>query len=262
MIDPDAPLPPSSARRRKRRREPNAVFAVAGRIAYLPLRALASYEVRGAEKLPERGPFVLTPNHYSNLDPLINAFVLWRLGRIARFLAKASLFRVPGLGWILRHSDQIPVVRAGRDRGADPVAAGLAALKRGAAVVVYPEGSLTREPDLWPMRGKAGAVRMALEAGVPVIPLASWGVHKILPPSNRLSLFPRQHLVFQFGDPVDLSDYRGRHVGGHEAAEATELVMRRIDGLLAGIRGGEAPAVRYDPAHHNQSEIGRFERDS
>lgn len=263
FVDPDAPLPPSSARRRKRRREPNAVFAVAGRVAYLPLLALSSYEVRGAEKLPETGAFVLAPNHYSNFDPLANAFVLWRLGRIPRFLAKASLFKAPVLGWILKHTAQIPVVRSGHHRGADPVAAGVATLATGAGVIVYPEGSLTREPDLWPMRGKAGAVRMALEAGVPLIPAASWGIQEILPAStNRFSVFPRKRLVFAFGDPVDLSAYRGRHVDGHEVAEATELVMRRIESLLAEIRGGTPPSVRYDPAHHNQSEIGRFERDS
>lgn len=262
MTDPDKPLPPAPSKRRRRTREPNAVFAVAGRIAYFPLLAISSYEVRGAEKLPDSGPFVLTPNHYSNFDPLANAFVLWRLGRISRYLAKASLFRVPILGWILRQSQMIPVVRTGHDRGADPVAAGVAALKRGAAVVVYPEGSLTREPNLWPMRGKAGAVRMALEAGVPVIPAASWGIQEILPATtNRFSAFPRKHLVFEFGDPVDLSAYRGRHIDGHEVAEATELVMKRIDGLLAGIRGETAPAIRYDPARHNQTEIGRFERE-
>lgn len=257
-MNPDVPIAASP----KRRREPNAVFAVAGRIAYLPLVALSSYTIRGAEKLPAGG-FVLTPNHYSNFDPLAVAFALWRSGRITRFLAKESLFRAPVVGWILRKTQMVPVDRTGRTRGSDPVAAGVASLKLGRCVVVYPEGSLTREPGLWPMRGKGGAVRMAIEAGVPLVPMATWGVHEILPPStNKVSLFPRKKLIFVVGDPVDLSEYRARftaeHLDAHEVAEATELVMRRIDGLLEGIRGEKAPAERYDPAKHNQSETGRF----
>lgn len=254
-MNPDAPLPPQ-----KRRRESNAVFAVAGRVAYVPLLALASYRLKNPEKLPADGAFVLTPNHYSNFDPLAVAFAVWRRGRITRFLAKESLFRVPVLGWILRQTKMVPVDRSGRTRGSDPVAAGVASLATGACVVVYPEGSLTRQPDLWPMRGKGGAVRMAIDAGVPLIPMASWGVQELLPPSNKLRLFPRKRFTFVIGDPVDLSAYRGRHLDQHEVAEATELVMSRIDALVAELRGGQPPAVRYDPAHHNQSEIGRFDR--
>jgi 1-acyl-sn-glycerol-3-phosphate acyltransferase len=257
-VNPDQPLPPS----KKRVREHNNAFGVFGRLA-MPLLVLqAGYRVRGAEKLPATGGYVITPNHFSNFDPIVVGVVLWRLGRVPRFLAKSSLWKVPFLGWIMRHTGQVPVDRTGRTRGSDPVAAGSAAAQRGEGIIVYPEGSLTREPDLWPMRGKSGAVRMAIEAGVPLIPMAHWGADKIMGRySKGIRFFPRTRITVVIGDPVDLSAYRGRHLDTHEVTEATELVMTRITELLQGIRGGTPPAVRYDPAAHNQTEIGRFEQE-
>ncbi|GAA4265240.1 lysophospholipid acyltransferase family protein [Frondihabitans peucedani] len=258
MTDPDAPLPPS----KNRPREPNAVFGFFGRLVFPLLVLQARYDVRGGEKLPKTGGFVLSPNHFSNYDPLIVGFTVWRLGRVPRFLAKSSLWKVPFLGWVMRSTGQVPVDRTGRTRGSDPVAAGRRAVERGEGVIVYPEGSLTREPDLWPMRGKSGAVRLAIEAGVPLIPMAHWGADRIMGRySKGIRFFPRTHLTLVIGDPVDLSAYRGRHLDNHTLNEATELVMASITELLVGIRGGTPPAVRYDPAQHNQTEIGRFEQE-
>ena len=78
-------------------------------------------------------------------------------------------------------------------------------------VVVYPEGSLTREPDLWPMRGKTGAVRIALERDIPIIPAAHWGTQALLARyGKKLSLFPRKTIDVAIGEPLDLSAYRGK----------------------------------------------------
>lgn len=255
-VSPDRPLPPA----RRRVRERNNVFGFFGRLALPPLFAMSSYTVRGAEKLPATGGFVLTPNHYSNFDPIVVGLTLWRLGRVPRFLAKASLWKVPFLGWVMRSTGQIPVDRSGRTRDSDPVASGRRAVQRGEGVIVYPEGSLTREPGLWPMRGKSGAVRLAIEAGVPLIPMAHWGAQSIMGRYTKgIGVFPRKHVDIVIGDPVDLSAYRGRPLDNHDLTEATELVMARIDGLLAGLRDETPPAIRYDPAQHNQSETGRFE---
>ncbi|WP_239451814.1 1-acyl-sn-glycerol-3-phosphate acyltransferase [Frondihabitans sp. PAMC 28766] len=253
--NPDAPLAPSP----KRIREHNLTFGVLGRLAMPLLVAQAKYTVRDADKLPATGPFVVTPNHYSNYDPLIVGVILFRLGRVPRFLAKSSLWKVPVLKWIMRSTGQVPVDRTGRTRGADPIESGGAALARGEGVIVYPEGSLTREPDMWPMRGKSGAVRLALATGVPLIPMAQWGAQDILGRDDKIHVFPRKRVRAAFGDPVDLSAYRGRHLDQHELMEATALVMRRITELLAEIRGGTPPERLYDPAEHNQTEIGRFE---
>lgn len=220
---------------------------------------VARYEVEGAEKLPKHGAFVLSPNHYSEIDPVVVGVFVWRLGRAPRYLAKASLFKVPVLGWLLKKSGQIPVQRAGVVRGSDPLAAANKLAAEGLAVIIYPEGSLTRDPDLWPMRGKSGAVRMALEAGVPLIPMAHWGTQKVLPRyGKRISLFPRKTIRAKIGDPVDLSAFVGRKVDTVVLTEATALLMRRIAELLSELRDEPAPAVLWDPSKHNQSEIGRF----
>jgi 1-acyl-sn-glycerol-3-phosphate acyltransferase len=127
-------------------------------------------------------------------------------------------------------------------------------------VVVYPEGSLTRDPDLWPMRGKTGAVRMALEAGVPLIPAAHWGTQLVMPRyAKKISVFPRKTILVKIGDPVDLSAFEGRGLDPATLNEATAVLMAAITALLADLRGEPAPAEPWDPSKHKQSETGRFE---
>lgn len=225
------------------------------------LLLVARFRIRNGERLPREGAFVLSPNHYSNLDPVTTGYLVWKLGRVPRFLAKASVFRVPIVGAILRATGQIPVERQGSGRNRESLAAAGNLVEDGLAVIIYPEGTLTREPDLWPMRGKTGAVRMALEHDVPLIPMAHWGVQQILPRySKRVSLFPRKTVEAIIGDPVDLSRWRGRPITHELLAEATEAVMVDITRLLEELRGETAPLERWDPTAHGQTEIGRFDR--
>jgi len=241
------------------RRKPEKTFGwrIVAAVLIPPLLFLARYRIRNGDKLPREGAFVLAPNHYSNLDPVTTGYIVWKLGRVPRFLAKASVFRVPVLGAILRGTGQIPVQRSGG--GAQSLAAAANLVDDGLAVIIYPEGTLTREPDLWPMRGKSGAVRMALEHDVPLIPMAHWGVQQILPRySKRVSIFPRKTIEAIVGDPVDLSPWRGRPVTHELLAEATDAVMVEITRLLQQLRGGEAPAERWDPTANGQSETGRI----
>jgi 1-acyl-sn-glycerol-3-phosphate acyltransferase len=221
---------------------------------------LSKLTLIGTEKVPKSGAFVLAPNHYSEIDPLVVGVAMWRVHRMPRYLAKASLFTIPGLGWLLRTSGQVPVERAGVARGSDPIAAARHITENGLAVIIYPEGTLTRDPDLWPMRGKFGAVRTALEADIPIIPAAHWGTQLVLPRYGKLSLFPRKPIRFAFGDPVDLSAFRGRPIDSATLAEATSLVMRDITALLEGLRNETAPAERWDPSRNHQAETGRFEQ--
>ncbi len=220
------------------------------------LRAVSKYDMRHVERIP-KGAFVFAPNHYSNVDPLISAYVLWKNRRIPRFLVKASLFKVPLFGAILRATGQIPVQRTGGGRGSLEAAGKLA--HEGLAVVIYPEGTLTRDPDLWPMRGKTGAVRAALVNDVPLIPMAQWGAQRILPRySKRISLFPRKQITVLIGDPVDLSPWKGKPIDSTVLAEATDALMQDITHLLEELRGEKAPAERWDPTDHGQAEIGKF----
>lgn len=221
--------------------------------------AVARIRVLHPEKLPARGPFILTPNHHSNIDPLVVAVTVWRLGREPRFMAKASLFRIPVVGTLLRSVGQIPVERGGMQRGAIPIGAAKRIVAEGHCVVVYPEGSLTRDPGIWPMRGKTGAARLALDLGIPVIPVAHWGTQDLMPIySKKLRFPPRARIDLLFGDPVDLTAWTGRATDPAALQAATGAIMTAITRLLEELRGEQAPADRWDPAKHGQAETGRF----
>ncbi len=221
----------------------------------------AKIEIEGGEHLPLDGSYVLAPNHYSEFDPLILAVATWRLGRAPRFMAKESLFRVPVLGWLLRATGMVPVARASTAAAAKQTLAQSTALvadRRG--VIVYPEGSLTRDPDMWPMRGKTGAVRLAIAAStpIPVIPVATWGVQEILPRYGKLRFWPpRRRVKMLLGPPVDLSAFTGTSPATLTAA--TDAVMRDVSILLGRLRDETPPAERWNPSQHGQTETGRLD---
>lgn len=223
---------------------------------------LAKIRVTGGEKLPRDGAFVLTPNHYSEFDPLIVAVAVWRIGRAPRFMAKESLFRVPVLGWVLRRTGMVPVARTSSATAAKQTMAQSADLvEHGRGVIVYPEGTLTRDPDLWPMRGKSGAVRLALADGIPLIPMAQWGTQEIMGRYQKgLSLWPlRKPVRVLVGDPIDVEDLRGRASEPAALTEATSRLMNAITALLEELREEKAPAERWNPASHGQKETGRLD---
>lgn len=245
----------------KPRSEKTFIFRVYGFLLLPFMHAVGRYRIVGKENIPATGAFVLAPNHYSNIDPVVIGLGIWATGRMPRYLAKASLFRIPVVGWLLRQSGQVPVERGGRN-SADPLTQARRIAQEGLAVVIYPEGTLTREPDCWPMRGKLGAVRTALESGVPLIPAASWGAQLILPRySKRISLFPRKRVDIVFGSPLDLSEFAGKPLDGPTLVAATDKLMDAITALLEDLRGEKAPAERWDPARHGQSEIGNFTKE-
>lgn len=228
----------------------------------VPLAGLIfKVEVKDGHKLPREGAYVLAPNHLSEIDPIVVAVAVWRLGRAPRFMAKESLFRVPVLGWVLRVTGMVPVSRSTSATAARAtLEASETLVRHGRGVIVYPEGSLTREPELWPMRGKTGAVRLALAGGIPVIPMAHWGAQQVLPRYGKLKLWPlRRRATVIVGDPVDLSEFAG--VEGQPAAlvAATDKVMADVAKLLGELRGEPAPATRWNPAEHGQKETGRLE---
>jgi 1-acyl-sn-glycerol-3-phosphate acyltransferase len=225
-----------------------------------PLKLAARFRILDGHKVPRSGAFVLSPNHYSEIDPIIMGYAMWKQGRVPRFMAKASLFKIPVVGLILRGTGQIPVERSGSTRNADPLAAAKILVQKHSGVIVYPEGSLTRDPALWPMRGKTGAVRLALTAGVPLIPAAHWGTQDLMPRyAKRIHAFPRKNIEVIFGDPVDLSSFAGRPLDNATLTEATAVVMTEVTRLLEKLRAETAPAERWDPAKKNQKETGRFE---
>jgi 1-acyl-sn-glycerol-3-phosphate acyltransferase len=202
---------------------------------------------RGMEHIPAHGGFITVVNHNSHLDSLSYAHYQYNTGRVARFLAKDSLFRAGVVGRFMRGARQIPVYRGSKD-AADSLRAAVAAVRRGECVAFYPEGTLTRDPDLWPMEGKTGAARVALATRVPVVPVAQWGAQAALPPYGGLRSFrplPRKTLTVVAGEPVELADLYDREPSAEVLREATERIMDAITGLLAQIRQETPPATRY-----------------
>jgi 1-acyl-sn-glycerol-3-phosphate acyltransferase len=200
----------------------------------------------GGENVPPKGGVVIAANHISHLDPFTFALFVYDQGRLPRFLAKSELFDLPVARWILRATGQIPVHRMTAD-AAQAFATAVAAVQEGRAVVVYPEGTLTRQPDLWPMVGKTGAARIALASGAPVVPVAQWGAHEILYPyAKRPRLRPRMPVHARAGAPVALDDLRDRPLTPELTREATERIMAAITSLLEEIREEQAPAERFD----------------
>jgi len=198
------------------------------------------------ERIPETGGFVIAMNHLSHIDPVTAAYLVYDYGRLPRYMAKAGLWNNKILGVILTAAQQIPVERtAGGSMAYD---AAVAAVRKGKCIVVYPEATITRDPDLWPMKGKSGAARIALETGCPVIPVGQWGAQNILPPYTTKPhvMPPRKKLVQSIGEPVDLSDLAAKERTHEVIEEATERIMDAITAELEQIRGEKAPAHRWD----------------
>lgn len=218
---------------------------IAAAIARPIIAAATRRTWRGGEHLPRTGGVIVAANHVSGVDPLTVGHFLFDHGAPPRFLAKAELFAVPVLGGLLRAVRQIPVYR-GTSRATDALAAARAALADGACVVIYPEGTYTRDPRMWPMTGKTGAARLALETGAPVVPVAQWGPQDVLPRGARLPcVLPRRRVIVVAGPPVHLADLEGRDDAA-ALREATSRIMAAITAQLAEIRGEEPPERHYD----------------
>lgn len=219
------------------------------------LRATTRRDWRGTDSLRREGGFIVAANHATEIDPLTSAHVLYNNGIAPRILAKAGLFKVPVLGAILRATGQIAVDR-GSARAAEALDGAVRALDEGEVVLVFPEGTLTRDPDLWPMAGKTGVARLALASRAPVIPLAQWGATDLLPRySKRLRPFPRARVHALVGQPVRLDDLYDRPRDAAVLREATERVLDAITELLEQLRGETAPTPRFDLREHPEYEV-------
>src|ERR1700722_5996477 len=221
-------------------------------IVFRPLlHVLVRNKWEGQENIPKSGPVIIAPNHMSYADWGTDSLFFYEAGRYPTFLIKASAFKVPFIGKLLYGAGQIPV-----NRGAADAAVALKqaeqALKEGGAVIIYPEGTATRDPDLWPMVAKTGVARVALASGAPVIPVARWGTQDVLPyGSKKPKLWPRQTVRTVAGKPVDLSEWTGKQTSARALRAATDAIMADVTGLVASLRGEEPPAIPFDMAKPN-----------
>ena len=203
---------------------------------------------RGRENIPRREGVIIAANHLSWSDPLAVAHFVYKSGRYPVYLAKDALFGVKGLGHILRKLGQIPVYRDRADAGL-ALRAAETGLRAGECLMFYPESTVTRDPELWPMTGKTGAARLALATGAPVIPIAHWGAHILLPYGTKnFRPFPRKTMHVIAGPPVDLSKYDGQPLNAATLEAATTDIMHAIADLLGELRGEKPPEQLYD--HH------------
>jgi 1-acyl-sn-glycerol-3-phosphate acyltransferase len=211
------------------------------------LKAATARDWRGGDYLRTNQGIVVAMNHLSWYDPLVAAHFVNDNGRPVRFLAKVEVFKIPVLGFILKNAGQIPVQRGNSDAAAGSLREAITAIENGQCIVIYPEGTLTRDPNLWPMTAKTGAARIALMTGAPVIPAAQWGPQEVIPPySKAVRLFPRKTMHVWAGPAVDLDDLRSQPVTTATLREATERIMLAITKILAEQRGEVPPAQPLD----------------
>jgi 1-acyl-sn-glycerol-3-phosphate acyltransferase len=210
--------------------------------------SLMKLDLHGHEHFPADGGMILAANHLSYADVLALSMFSDRVGRYPVFLAKSTLFDVKVLGPLMRWLGQLPVYRGQADaalvlRDAEQ------GIRNGACVIFYPESTVTRDPDRWPMVAKTGAARLALSTGAPVIPVAHWGAQDVLPyGSFRPHVLPRRTVHILAGPPVDLSAFAGQPLNSQTLRAATAVIMADITRLLGELRGAEPPAEPYHPA--------------
>ena len=211
-------------------------------LLYPPVSALVKVNYRHIERIPPAGPVILAANHVSHADPFILSKFVLDAGRVPRFLAKDSLFHGWLTGTFMRRMGHIPVNRYSVDAQL-ALAPAIAALIDGRAILMYPEGSVTRDPDGWPMAARLGTARLAMSVPeVPVIPIGQWGVQESVDLyRRRLRLLPRPRHTILVGQPVDLSEFRDQEVTSANLARMTEVIMQGVRAQVAELRGVPAP---------------------
>jgi 1-acyl-sn-glycerol-3-phosphate acyltransferase len=213
------------------------------------IRALMKFDWQGQEHFipPGRG-MIVAANHLSYADVLALALFCDQAGRYPTFLAKSSLFKIKVLGPIIAKLGQLPVYR-GQTDAALVLRDAEQGVRDGACVVFYPEGTVTRDPAMWPMQSKTGVARLALATGAPVVPVGHWGAQYILPyGSVKPHVIPRKTVHMIAGPPVDLSEFAGEPLDTATLRAATDKIMTDVAGLVGKLRDEDPPAEPFHPA--------------
>ena len=209
-------------------------YDVARLVAIPPVKLWFNWRFEDLDRIPRTGPAIIAANRISYLDPFADGYAVMKAGRRPRFLAKQELFTIPVVGRVIRGAHQIPVKRGSGDPA--PLIWASRALEAGEAVVIYPEGTVTRNPDYLPMQGKTGAVRLSLMSGVPITPLATWGGQAVWQKSGKGSLRFGRPIWLKAGEPIDFSD-RADEVDDREALhEMTDELMSALTALVLDLR--------------------------
>ena len=187
------------------------IYTFARSVVNMIYKPLYRIETIGQENIPKVGSVLLCSNHISNLDPIV---VGTTTPRAVHFMAKEELFRVPVIGRLFPHLNAFPVKRGMSDREA--LRKGLAVLKEGEVLGLFPEGTRSKTGELG--EGLAGAGFFATRSEALIVPCAVIGPYKAF---NKLKVV--------YGKPVDFTEYRKNKIS---ADEATKIIMEEIRKLI------------------------------
>jgi 1-acyl-sn-glycerol-3-phosphate acyltransferase len=224
------------------------------------LNSISKKNWRGSENIPKSGKIIIASNHLSYMDVLFFGYFLFANGRAPRFIGKEGVFKIPVIGKLLLAAGQVPVVRESKD-AAKAVQHAVKLLEAGHCLGVYPEGTLTRDPDGWPMVAKTGLARLAIITRTPVIPVAQWGSQIVMPTyGKKIKLFPRTEIKILAGKALDFSPWYGKENDPVALTEATAFAMRAITDLLEELRGEKRPVEIFDPHNSDLPRTGNFKK--
>jgi 1-acyl-sn-glycerol-3-phosphate acyltransferase len=215
-------------------------------MAYLKL--LFSVRISGEQNIPVTGPAIVACNHISYLDPICHGYLVVRRGRWPRFFAKAELWKNPALRFILTRAKQIAVERGSGEMG--PVESAIANISEGNVVMIYPEATITTNPDLTPMPGKTGVARVAVATGAPIIPVAVWGSHWAHPKNRKPVRKFRRTILVKAGEPIRLTEAeRAKRDDPETLRDITDRVIGELDRLVRELHkvypeGAAVPELR------------------
>ncbi len=227
-------------------------------------RLLARLEVTG--DLPDGlrgGPLILAANHLSPFDPIAMAAAFRRRGVHPRIMANAGLFRTPVIGAFMRAQGHIQVDR-GEPTAGNAVTDSVTALAEGSLLMIYPEGRIGLDPAMWPERGRTGVGRLVLATGAPVVPIAIWGSHEVLPYAAPTGMWPaiwhdlrhRPKVRVHIGPPVDLGGVDPDRPGA--AQRIADRIIDAIDAELVPLRAEEPGLPRHtDPTRPAETRRAR-----
>ncbi|MDP8955963.1 MAG: 1-acyl-sn-glycerol-3-phosphate acyltransferase [Actinomycetota bacterium] len=199
-----------------------------------PIALWFNWRFEGMEHIPDEGPVLVAANHISYFDPLAHGYMLVRAARRPRYLAKKELYGHWFLRRLLEGAKQIPVERG--TGSVAPVELAARALKDGEVVVVYPEGTVTKNPDFTPMQAKTGIARLTLTTEVPVLPIAVWGSQNVWQRDGAKSLAFGRPIWLKAGPPLDFSRFEGRQDDPAVLREVTDTVMDELSRLVTDLR--------------------------
>ena len=197
---------------------------------------------------PETGGVIIAVNHISQVDTVLMARFVWQSGRVPRFMIKAGVFSWPIVGRLMHGAGQIPVYRGTTD-ASKSLRDAVTALEQGEAIVIYPEGTTTKDPDNWPMLAKTGIARLVLlSPDTPIVPIGQWGPHRMGGFSLK-RLGRRRESLASVGEPLDMSRFRGKEPSGALLREVTDEIMSAIRDEVALLRD-EQPPTEFFVANH------------